>query len=135
VLINNQVLQLCALVDLLAKLQHSWLCSTCDLWLQAADAELEQQRLTEKLDTNLVCGIWLQMGSDVAKLRAGLKYIQAEFSRRRLARPPVVFGMLPSLLTVHANIACQSQRPFKIAKPQTAGLSPQGLSLCQASSC
>jgi hypothetical protein len=70
--------------------------------LQADDMKREQERLMEKLDSGLVNGVWLQMGSDLAKLKDGIQFLQSEVSRRKMCRPPEFFGALLMLRPVPA---------------------------------
>lgn len=45
------------------------------------DRQQEQQRLAAKLETGIVAGIYLQMGSDLSKLESGLQHLQAQLQR------------------------------------------------------
>ena len=44
-------------------------------YLSGSDLELENQRLIQKLDTGAISGIYLQIGTDISKLQAGLDFI------------------------------------------------------------
>jgi hypothetical protein len=44
-------------------------------YLDNSELELENQRLIVKLDTGVVTGVYLQIGTDIAKLKSGLDFI------------------------------------------------------------
>lgn len=50
----------------------------------AADVKLERDRMEEKLASGWVSGIWLQTGSDLAKLESGLKFLKGQTASRDL---------------------------------------------------
>ena len=55
------------------------------------DAEEERRRLTAKLATGLVAGVWLQMGSDLGRLQKGLEFLQQQLSQASPS-PPSIYG-------------------------------------------
>ena len=59
--------------------------------LPAAEAvnKEERRRLQAKLATGQVAGIWLQMGSDLDKLRAGLQFLRQQLEESGCAQLPV----------------------------------------------
>lgn len=50
----------------------------------AAEAKLERERLQQKLASGLVSGVWLQTGSEVAKLQSGLEFLRGQAASRHL---------------------------------------------------
>jgi hypothetical protein len=63
----------------------------------SVDAAEERQRLAGKLATGLVCGVYLQMGTDARRLRQGLDYLKQTVLQQG-GKPVEVFGsiFLPS---------------------------------------
>lgn len=55
------------------------------------DRQEERARLTSKLDAGILAGIYLQMGSDLALLESGLKYLQSQTKQKHTALYGSVF--------------------------------------------
>ena len=61
---------------------HSTYCCFNPYIPEAKGREEERQHLKDKLATGLVAGVYLQMGSDVKLLEAGLKFLREQMQER-----------------------------------------------------
>lgn len=78
---------------------------------QDEEQRVEAARLTDKLSSGLVCGVWLQMGSDHERLEAALQFINEAITEYCPDRRPQVYGALfplnmycPAYVSVLAHI-------------------------------
>ena len=62
--------------------------------MQVEEQQREAERLQEKLRSGLVRGVWLQMGSDVKRLKEALCFIDAAVAEACWDHSPQVYGML-----------------------------------------
>ena len=53
------------------------------------DSREERRRLQAKLATGQVAGVWLQMGSDLDRLRVGLQFLRQQLDAHGCSQLPV----------------------------------------------
>ncbi|GFH12400.1 uncharacterized protein HaLaN_08080, partial [Haematococcus lacustris] len=75
--------------------------------LQAGQQAVERQRLRSKLETGLVAGVYVQIGSDLARLQSGLAFLRAAAIELRLRLTPAVPQSDPLPIAGSAAVAAQ----------------------------
>ncbi|KAL6765457.1 hypothetical protein V8C86DRAFT_800520 [Haematococcus lacustris] len=74
---------------------------------QAGQQAVERQRLRSKLETGLVAGVYVQIGSDLARLQSGLAFLRAAATELRLRLTPALPQSDPLPIAGSAAVAAQ----------------------------
>ncbi|GFH18251.1 uncharacterized protein HaLaN_15021, partial [Haematococcus lacustris] len=73
----------------------------------AGQQAVERQRLRSKLETGLVAGVYVQIGSDLARLQSGLAFLRAAATELQLRLTPAIPQSDPLPIAGSAAVAAQ----------------------------